>query len=753
MTTTPNYGLRKPSYEEHGDVADLNYNMDIVDGALAEKMPNPTNTGTQDQILRSDGQGGSHWDNAASQEEVGAAVTEWLEDNVPTGTTVVVDRSLSIDGAAADAKKTGDALSDLKSAFTATMNLKTPIHFVPGAVSSQDGSDVVNDKSARCEYIKVRNGTTILFTPTTELSASGYIAIIRKYNTSKTIIGSEPNLGVSDTSKVFTANFAGYIRIVVYGVGYPVITDGMLNALNQSIIVYTDLSEYVKQEKEQETLAGVLSNNLSDVSCEVGAIKSADGSDTSGSASVRTNFINVSAGTEITFKPNIDDFPTGYYLDIRKYDTRKEFVPGSGVRLGIVRDDDYTYVADADGYLRFMMTGVNGATITTELLQSLGKCVVYIIDTRDYPSVRDKVNTNYSFISNNKLNYSDQMYRHNLYKIKALNGTTKSGFYDVGGVWRASNNFQTLVVENNDDAIFGFLYSGIVYNNTVAGVVWMNEKQVPQAYDLTTDAFIKHEAKYIVRKDYPYVAFCTYTGYDTVLGAIGIVPGSPFEQLSLVITGDSVETLAGGKWCDLLADKLGVLSYTNCAVGGTCMSPAYNSSTAISGDTRISAMPETADIVLIGGGTNDWGNNIVLGDLSTLADTDTFAGAVDSMIRKMHTKYPDAIIVFTSNQFTISPNRHNFDDQTGILNNQGKSAGDYANMMKTVCEYRGIPYIPVYQQCGINHHNYTHWLLEETNASGDTVFMHPSSAGAKLMLRVIENAFQNYIQPVPEFAK
>lgn len=643
----------------------------------------------------------------------------------------------------------GNKISDLMSAISATMNLKTPIHFEPGAIRSTDGEEIANEQTARCGYIQVRNGTTVLFTPTTELSASGYIVIIRKFDESQTITGSESNIGISAASKTYTADFDGYIRIVAYGVGYPTITSGMLDALNHNIIIYTDLSEY----EEQKTLVSVLCNNLSNARCAQGAIKSADGEETSSTTAVRTSFVNVSAGTKIVFKPCDDDFPTGYYLDIRKYDTAKEFVPGSGARLGVVLNNDYIYTADDDGYLRFVMSGVNGATITTELLQSLANCVVCIVDVRDYPTIRDKTNSNYSFISNNMPYFSDQLYRNNLYKTKSLTGTTKSGFYDVGGVWRDSDNFQTLIVENNDNTIFGFLYSGIVYNSTCSGIVWLNEKQVPQAYDITTDAFIKHEAKYVVRKDYPYVAFCTYTGYDTVLGAVGIVPGSPFEQLSLVITGDSVETSAGGKWCDLLADKLGASSYTNCAVGGTCMSPAYNSATAISGDTRISSMPETADIVLIGGGTNDWGNNIVLGDLTTLGDTSTFAGAVDSMIQKMHTKYPDAIIVFTSNQFTISPNRHNFEDQTGILNNQGKSAGDYANMMKTVCEYRGVPYVPTYQQCGINHHNYTHWLLEETNASNDTVYMHPNSAGAKLMLRVIENAFRNYIKPVPEFAK
>ena len=44
-------------------------------------------------------------------------VTDWLEENITQPTTPVIDASLSVGGAAADAKKTGDEISDLKRAF------------------------------------------------------------------------------------------------------------------------------------------------------------------------------------------------------------------------------------------------------------------------------------------------------------------------------------------------------------------------------------------------------------------------------------------------------------------------------------------------------------------------------------------------------------------------------------------------------------------------------------------------------------
>ena len=100
---------------------------------LAAKVNKPSSEGTSGQVLRTNGNGSTYWDDDANATDIANAVTDWLDTNVPTGTTVVVDSSLTVSGAAADSKKTGDELNGLKSAVRANPRI---------VVTEENGADL-----------------------------------------------------------------------------------------------------------------------------------------------------------------------------------------------------------------------------------------------------------------------------------------------------------------------------------------------------------------------------------------------------------------------------------------------------------------------------------------------------------------------------------------------------------------------------------------------------------------------------------
>ena len=90
---------------------------DDISTLKIKKLNSPDTNGTSGQILRTNGDGTTVWDNAATEEEISESVSSWLEDNISGGETIAVDSSLTVHGAAADAKKTGIETSALNNAF------------------------------------------------------------------------------------------------------------------------------------------------------------------------------------------------------------------------------------------------------------------------------------------------------------------------------------------------------------------------------------------------------------------------------------------------------------------------------------------------------------------------------------------------------------------------------------------------------------------------------------------------------------
>lgn len=71
---------------------------------------------------------------------ISPAVNDWLDDNVTPGAMAVVDRSLTISGAGADALVTGDMLRSLNKCFNDSYNLFNPDDIEVGLLRTTDGT-------------------------------------------------------------------------------------------------------------------------------------------------------------------------------------------------------------------------------------------------------------------------------------------------------------------------------------------------------------------------------------------------------------------------------------------------------------------------------------------------------------------------------------------------------------------------------------------------------------------------------------
>ena len=96
-----------------------------------------------------------------TDEQVAEAVGDWLEDNVDPDTGYVIDNTLLIENAAADAKKTGEEINAVKSAVSDDYLAETPIlEIYATSTSSQyyfDTSYLKYTSSSSGKYVSTRN--------------------------------------------------------------------------------------------------------------------------------------------------------------------------------------------------------------------------------------------------------------------------------------------------------------------------------------------------------------------------------------------------------------------------------------------------------------------------------------------------------------------------------------------------------------------------------------------------------------------
>jgi len=144
--------------------------------------------------------------------------------------------------------------------------------------------------------------------------------------------------------------------------------------------------------------------------------------------------------------------------------------------------------------------------------------------------------------------------------------------------------------------------------------------------------------------------------------------------------------------------------------------------------TRIAEMDTDADVVVVFGGTNDYGHgDAAIGKITDRTD-DTFYGALNNLYTDIINKFPHAQLVAMTPCHRLNENEYyNHLGTRCVLNLQG-----YVDIIIEVSGCYGIPVLDLYRVCGIQPD------VEESRKLYMPDGLHPSDEGHKLIYQKLK---------------
>ncbi len=176
------------------------------------------------------------------------------------------------------------------------------------------------------------------------------------------------------------------------------------------------------------------------------------------------------------------------------------------------------------------------------------------------------------------------------------------------------------------------------------------------------------------------------------------------------------------KFTSLIAEKYGAI--TRCyGIGGTRLArqtkPSDNPRHDLDFPSRVAEMDPDADLIVVFGGTNDFGHgDAPFGDFSDRT-ADTFCGALHELYVSLLEKYPEAVIM------VMTPLHRSTED---IPNMHGKVLKDYVDMIRRAAEYYSLPVLDLYAVSGIQPA--VPVMMEKFMPDG----LHPNDAGHVILM-------------------
>lgn len=171
---------------------------------------------------------------------------------------------------------------------------------------------------------------------------------------------------------------------------------------------------------------------------------------------------------------------------------------------------------------------------------------------------------------------------------------------------------------------------------------------------------------------------------------------------------------------------------TNYGVGGTRIAPQTHPSAEKIWDydflARANDMSPDADLIVVFGGTNDFGHgDAPFGEIGS-KDQSTFCGALYTLFENLLIKYPYAKIL------VLTP-LHRLDE----TNEKGLSLKDYVVAIRQTAEYFSFPVLDLYKNAGMNPcvANVQKTLMPDG--------LHPNEIGHRRLFELIDAYIKNML--------
>ena len=208
------------------------------------------------------------------------------------------------------------------------------------------------------------------------------------------------------------------------------------------------------------------------------------------------------------------------------------------------------------------------------------------------------------------------------------------------------------------------------------------------------------------------------------------------QGLKINFLGDSITEGHGcssveKQFTSLISAQYGAV--TRCyGIGGTRLAkqtkPSDNPRHDLDFPSRVAEMDPDADLIVVFGGTNDFGHgDAPFGEFSDRT-ADTFCGALHVLYTALLEKYPDKQIMVMTPLHRSSEN---------IPNMHGKVLAEYVDMIRKAAEYYSLPVLDLWAVSGIQPA--VPVMKEKYMPDG----LHPNDAGHVILTNKIAKFIEN----------